>query len=119
MQSARRICATNGLIHRSKSRQLRLARRQLFLSWIVSGVDVVNTSRAGELNLENRLFVACPCVMRVFCRIHPQCARLQQFAFFLELFTLARSDSTADYRYDLGIRVSVRGHLEVGGKLDA
>src|ERR1700738_1377843 len=39
--------------------------------------------------------------------------------FFLELFTLARSDSTTDYRYDLGIRVSVRGHLEVGGKLDA
>jgi len=45
--------------------------------------------------------------------------RLQQFAFFLELFTLARSDSATDYRYDLGIRVSVRGHLEVGGKLDA
>jgi hypothetical protein len=38
---------------------------------------------------------------------------------FLELFTLARSDSATDYRYDLGIRVSVRGHLEVGGKLDA
>ena len=47
--------------------------------------------------------------MRVFCRIHPQCARLQRFAFFLEFFTLARSDSTTDYRYDLGIRVSVWG----------
>jgi hypothetical protein len=32
---------------------------------------------------------------------------------------LARSDSATDYRYDLGIRVSVRGHLEIGGKLDA
>ncbi len=40
--------------------------------------------------------------------VHPQCARLQQFAFFLELFTLARSDSTTDYRYDLGIRGSWR-----------
>jgi hypothetical protein len=36
---------------------------------------------------------------------------LLQFAFLLELFTLARSDSTTDYRYDLGIRVSVRGHF--------
>ena len=82
----------------ARSRQLRLGRRQLFLARIVSRVDVVNT-RAGELNLENRLFIAGPCVMRVFCRIHPQCARLQQLAFFLELFTLARSDSAADYRY--------------------
>src|SRR5947208_1137405 len=90
-----------------------------FLRGSSAGFDVVNTSGAGELNLENRFFVAGPSVMRVFCRIHPQCARLQQFAFFLNLFTLAGSDSATDYRYNLGIRVSVRRHLEVGGKLDA
>jgi hypothetical protein len=37
---------------------------------------------------------------------------------FLELFTLARSDSAANYRYDLGIRVT-EGIFEVGGKLGA
>lgn len=51
--------------------QLRPGRRQLFLAWIVSRVHVVNTSRASELNLENRFFVARPCVMRVFGRINP------------------------------------------------
>jgi hypothetical protein len=50
--------------------------RKLFLARIVSRIDVVNASWADELNLENRFFVAGPSIMRVFCRIHPQCARL-------------------------------------------
>src|SRR3954468_23983978 len=93
--------------------------RDIFLPRIVSRIDVVNSSRTDELNLKNRLFVAGPSVVRMFCRIHPQRSGFQQFALFLELLTCARSDSTADYRYDFGIRMSVRGHLEVGGELDA
>ena len=80
---------------------------------------VFNTSRAGELNLENRFFASGPSVMRVFCWIDPQSARLQQLALLLKFFASTRSNSTTDYRYNFGIRVSMRGHLEVGGKLDA
>ena len=43
----------------------------LFFPRIVSGVDVVDASGAGELNLENRLLVSGPSIMWVFCRVHP------------------------------------------------
>src|SRR6476469_3166167 len=54
-----------------------------------------------------------PGVMRMFCWIDPQRTWLQQFTVLLQLFALAGSDSAADDRDDLGIRVSVRRHLEV------
>ena len=46
--------------------------RRLLLARIVSRVDVIDASRADELNLEDRLLVSGPSIMRVFCRVHPQ-----------------------------------------------
>ena len=42
----------------------------LFFSRIVSRIDEGNTSRAGEVNLEDYLLVRCPGMMNVICRKH-------------------------------------------------
>src|SRR5215213_11068152 len=102
MRRPRQPCRLEGRLgaqQHSSSEPIGLA-RDLFLPRIVSRVDVVNSSRTDELNLKNRLFIAGPSVVRMFCRINPQRSGFQQFALFLELLTCARSDSTADYRYD-------------------
>jgi hypothetical protein len=53
---------------------------QLVLARIVCRVDVVDASWTGELNLENRLLISSPSVVRMFCRIDPQRSRLQHLA---------------------------------------
>ena len=48
----------------------------LFLARIVSRVDVIDATRASELNLEDRLFIPRPSEMGVFRGIDPQRTRL-------------------------------------------
>src|SRR5438105_15958671 len=58
---------------RFENRQSRAAdgRRRLvcLFARIVSRVDVVDAPRPDELNLDDRLLVSCPNIMRVFCRV--------------------------------------------------
>src|SRR5260370_2932565 len=56
------------------------------LARIVSRVDVVNAPRPDELNLDVRLLVSRPNIMRVFCRVCEEGPRLGQRAFFVEFF---------------------------------
>src|SRR5437868_13237869 len=85
---------------RFKNRQSRAAdgRRRLvcLFARIVSRVDVVDAPRPDELNLDDRLLVSCPNIMRVFCRVCEEGPRLGQSAFVVEFFTHAEADAPAD-----------------------
>jgi hypothetical protein len=70
--------------------------RILLLARIVSRVDVVNASRADELNLEDRPLVFCPNIMSVLCRQRLQGTRLDHLAFrSVELFAHAKANISA------------------------
>jgi hypothetical protein len=49
---------------------------RLLLARIVGWIDVIDTPRTDELNLENTLLISGPSEVRVLCRIYPQGARL-------------------------------------------
>src|SRR5215470_15735773 len=90
------------------------------LAWIISGVNVVDASRPGELDLYDHLLVPGPGKMRMLCRYHIQGARFEHLAFrFIELFAHAEADATADDSDNLCIRMSMRRDLVVGGEFDA
>jgi hypothetical protein len=46
------------------------------LARIISRVDVFDASRTDVLDLQDRLSVSGPGIMRVLCRVHPHCSRL-------------------------------------------
>ena len=50
--------------------------RLVFLTWVVSWIDVIDAARASELNLEDRLLASSPSVVGMLCRVHPQRAWL-------------------------------------------
>src|SRR5262249_21670400 len=90
------------------------------LAWIISGVNVVDASRPGELDLYDHLLVSGPGKMRMLCRYHIQGARFDHLALrFIELFAHAEADATADDSDNLCIRMGVRRDLVVGGEFDA
>src|SRR5438067_1850389 len=69
---------------------------QLFLTRIVRRVDVIDAPRSDELDLENCLLGSGPSVMRVFCRVYPQRARLQHLAVVFKLLAMAGPGRTAN-----------------------
>jgi hypothetical protein len=89
------------------------------LARIVSRVDVVDASWASVLNLQDRLSISSPRIMRVLCRVHPHCARLEQAAYLLRLLATVRPDVAAEDGHDLREGMGVRRHGEVGRELDA
>src|SRR5215469_4049473 len=86
---------------------------------VVSRVDVFDASRPDELNLDNRLLVSCPSIVRVFRRVRQECARLEQFALIVEFFALTKPKAPADHGNGFGIGMSMRWSLIVGWELDA
>jgi hypothetical protein len=71
--AARRLVPTRG---QPKLARDRIISKQLLLARIVSRIDVINTSRTDELDLENTLLITRPGVVSVLSWIHPERARL-------------------------------------------
>src|SRR6266568_331270 len=89
------------------------------LAWIVSRVDVVDGSRPGVLNLQDRALIPRPSKMRVLCRYHVQGACRGHLACLFEFFAHTEADATAEDSDNLCIGMSVRRNLVVGGQFGA
>jgi hypothetical protein len=88
--------------------------RVLLLARIVSRVDVVDAARPGELNLDDRLFVSCPNIVRMLCRWREKGTRRDYIAFIgVELFAHAEAEAPADHGDVFGIGMSVRRNLVI------